>query len=483
MAPKHPRPNILLFITDGMQARTLLPGHDCKTPTVDGLISRGVHIRGAHTPLPTCSPARASLMTGLLPHNHGVLEVEHGVDSDQCVLRETHPHWAQRLREGGYTTAYFGKWHVERSGALERFGWDTYDIRGASHHASASQKGLAVDETLIPTTVRLYQGPEGYNDTLKYAVTDVPPEERQIGLPATQACLWLEEEAPSDRPWCCVASHYEPNESLIVGREAHEQYDVKTLTLPKNLHDNLTDRPNIYRRNQQMWKDVSDDEWRNILACYYGRITELDKQLARILTSLESIGQLDNTIVIFTSDHGRYVGSHGLEAHNFGGFEEIYAIPMVVAGPNVVRGAVTDAQVGFHDLGSTILELAGEKPFEPLDSRSFADVLQDPIGAAANHRNGYAEYFGSRFRLTQRIYWEDEWKFVFNGFDFDELYNLADDPWEMHNLINLPEQTDRIRHMMASIWRRMEETGDATLLNSHYHSMRFAPVGPNSGKA
>jgi choline-sulfatase len=474
-------PNFLLFITDGMQARTLSAGHDCRTPTIDALASRGVHITGAHTPLPTCSPARASLMTGLLPHNHGVLEVEHGVDEDQSVLREAHPHWAQRLRASGYATAYFGKWHIERTGELDRFGWTTFDTRGASLHANASQKGLSVDDSLDPESVRMYEGPEGYNDTLKYAITDVPPEDRQIGLPAKQACDWLEAEAPADEPWCCCVSYYEPNESLIVGRDAYEQYDPEALTLPESLRDDLSDRPNIYQRDQQIWKDVSDDEWRQILACYYGRITELDGQVAVVLDALESTGQLDDTVVIVTSDHGRYVGGHGLEAHNFGGFEEIYAIPMVVAGPGVAEGVKTGAHVGFHDLCPTILELSGSEPFDAADSLSFADLLQDPIGSAENHRTGYAEYHGTRFRLTQRIAWEDDWKFVFNGFDFDELYNLADDPWEMTNLVARSEHAERVRRMMTDVWRRMHETGDTTILNTHYHSMRFAAVGPNTG--
>mgnify|MGYP001173176804 CR=1 FL=1 len=93
--------------------------------------------------------------------------------------------------------------------------------------------------------------------------------------------------------------------------------------------------------------------------------------------------------------------------------------------------------------------------------------------------SGYAEYHGTRFPLAQRIYWQGDWKFVFNGFDFDELYNLAADPAEMRNLVGDPEQADRVRSMMSEIWTRLENTGDRALLNSHYYSMRFAAVGPN----
>ena len=86
-------------------------------------------------------------------------------------------------------------------------------------------------------------------------------------------------DAPADRPWCCVASYYEPNEAMVVGREAYSLYDVDHLALPINLRDDLSDRPNFYRRQQQIFAGLGDDEWRHALACYYGRISEIDLQL------------------------------------------------------------------------------------------------------------------------------------------------------------------------------------------------------------
>src|SRR5690554_7371945 len=117
------RPNILFLMADAMQARVLAPGHPALTPNMDRLVQRGVRFARAYTPNAVCSPARASLMTGLLPHNHGVLHVTHNVYNDQSCLRLDHPHWAQRLEQVGYSTGYFGKWHVERTNRLESFGW------------------------------------------------------------------------------------------------------------------------------------------------------------------------------------------------------------------------------------------------------------------------------------------------------------------------------------------------------------------------
>ena len=117
------KPNFLFFLPDGMQAETVDPEHICLTPNIGRVADRGMRFTSAHATLPTCSPSRASLMTGLLPHNHGVLQVEHCADEDQCNLRVKHPHWAQRLQNIGYHTGYFGKWHIERSNKLENFGW------------------------------------------------------------------------------------------------------------------------------------------------------------------------------------------------------------------------------------------------------------------------------------------------------------------------------------------------------------------------
>ena len=471
-------PNILLFIADGLRAQSLDPDLQVVAPHIRNLAERGVEIHNAYTPLPTCSPARASLMTGLRPHNHGVLQVEHTVDSDQSVLRADKPHWAQRLQSAGYQTAYFGKWHVERTLQLQDFGWEISHTLGREGHRKTSAQGMVAESALDPALSRYHQGPEGYNDTLHYGVSDEPLGQRPISRTTDAACAYLQ-SAPSDRPWCCVASYYEPNEAMLVGREAYEHYEVEKLALPANLRDDFSGRPKIYRRQQQIFAHLSAAQWRQALACYYGRITEINVQLGRLLGVLEAKGFLENTLVVFTSDHGKYVGSHGFEAHNFGPFEEIYNIPLIVAGPGVARGIATRARVGFHDLCPTLLELAGAAPIQVPDSRSFVPLLHHPKGHEACFRSGYAEYHGTRFPLAQRIYWEDEWKFVFNGFDFDELYNLDQDPAEMHNLASAPEQSERIRYMMGRIWEHLEATADRALVNTHYYSMRFACVGPN----
>ena len=130
----------------------------------------------------------------------------------------------------------------------------------------------------------------------------------------------------------------------------------------------------------------------------------------------------------------------------------------------------------------TILELAGAAPVDNLDAKSFAAELAAPGTNGDAFSEGYAEYFGSRFSLIQRVLWHGPWKMIFNGFDFDELYNLEDDPAEMNNLAHDEQYQDVIQDLVARIWRVIRDTGDRAILETHYYPMRFAAIGPNAAK-
>lgn len=475
------RPNVLLFLTDGMQADTVDSGHPCLTPNFDALAARGVQFTNAHTTCPTCSPARASLLTGLLPHNHGVLEVEHGRDADQCVLRTDRPHFAQRLTASGYRTGYFGKWHVERTNQLDQFGWQDSIVKGAEHLSGLGRGDQGPRTYDLDDSLTGYiEGPPGYNRVLHWGVTDTPLDDRYPGLTLRDAEDWIERAVHDDDPWCCCVSFSEPNEALIAGRSAWEKHDVQSIPLPQNFFDDMSDRPNLYRREQAIGRDYSEDHWRAARACYMARISELDELFGRLMMRLESADALDKTIVVLVSDHGRYVGAHGFEAHNFGAFEEIYRIPMIAAGPGIAHGECCAAPVSIADLCPTLCEVTGSEQIDVPDSKSMVPLLRDPTDLPGRFETGFAEYHGTRFSLTQRIVWRDNWKFVFNGFDFDELYDLSSDPYEMQNLASNLEHKSRIESMMADVWEWIRRTNDRAILETHYYSMRLAAVGPNA---
>lgn len=478
--PAH-QPNILLFMPDAVNAGAIEAASQCIVPNIDRLAARGLRIRGAHSVAPVCSPSRASLMTGVLPHNHGVLQVEHCTDDDQSRLRTRLPHWAQRLTQAGYRTGYFGKWHIERSNRLEDFGWQ---VNGCDEAAAYRDIGVGVEdaETLLDgdSFARYIEGPEGYNPVLHYGVTQAPTGERRFARSTDLACDFIRRAGgPGAAPWACCVSFSEPNTPVIAGREAFERYDIDAIELPANLRDELAGRPALYRRAQRVQADTSERQWRELRAVYFALLTEIDAQLGRLMDTLEEQGILDDTLVIVTADHGRYVGEHGFDNHNFGAFEGPYRIPMILAGPGVAKGQATDAYVSLMDLCPTLIEAAGAPPMENLDGRSFLPLLGDPQGRAPDFNACYAESHGTRFELTQRVYWEGPWKFVFNGFDEDELYNLADDPDELENLASRPDRAERVRYMMARVWERIRQSDDKAMLGTHYLPMRFAAVGPN----
>jgi arylsulfatase A-like enzyme len=473
-------PNILLFIPDAMQAQVTFPENDCKTPNVDRVAARGMRFSRAYCALPTCSPSRASLMTGRLPHNHGVLQVEHCTDEDQCILRDHLPHWAQHLSDAGYRTGYFGKWHVEPDNRVEDFGWQVNGTDATAAYRALGAGVAPVEELVRADSQACYQtNPEGYNRILHYGITDVPPERRRFGVTTDLACEFLDDATRTDRPWACCVSVSEPNTPLIAGKKAFDLYDVDTIKLPENLHDEMHGKPAFYRRQQNIFAHFTEREWKETRACYYALITELDAQFGRLLDTVGRAGQLDNTIVAVLSDHGRYMGAHGFDAHNFGAFEEAYNVPLVIAGPGIASGVETDAPVSLMDLGPTLLELAGAQPLAAPDSKSLAPLLADPVGKRADYDSCYAEYFGTRFWLTQRVLWKGNWKLVFNGFDYDELYDLENDPNELTNRVDDPACRDVYIELMTEIWRTAHRTGDKVLLETHYPPMRFGIVGPN----
>ncbi|MCC7407683.1 MAG: sulfatase-like hydrolase/transferase [Phycisphaeraceae bacterium] len=482
-----PRPNILFLMVDQLQAGVLAEPTKpfCPTPHLDQLAARGLRLTRAYTPNPICSPARASLMTGLLPHNHGVLTVTHCVDPDQSVLRTDKPHWAQRLTAAGYDTAYFGKWHVERSGDLTRFGWQTNVHDGGQRWKDACAKRLGHPHlpgkgTLSPAGH--ITSPEGYTPSLLYGVTDEPAETRGIGFTTNLALDWLAQKphAAADTPWCCFVSVSEPHDPFLAPRKFYDAIDQSSMPMPSSADDNLAGRPNLYRKAADIFRGLTDQQKRQARACYLASVTEIDEQFGRLIHAVEAMGQLDNTLILFTTDHGECLGAHGLYMKNVGAFEEIYNIPLILAGPGVAHGVTSGGRVGLHDLCPTLCDLAAVDPIHSADSRSFAPLLRDPLAHAADFTTGFAEYHGTRQLLTQRIVWDGSYKLVHNGFDFDELYNLADDPHELRNLANLPEHRPQLRRMMALAWQSMKRTGDHTLVNTGYPILRLAPIGPQA---
>ncbi|NUP99573.1 MAG: sulfatase-like hydrolase/transferase [Armatimonadetes bacterium] len=469
------QPNLLFLMADQMQGRVLDPGHPCRTPQFDRLAARGVRFPRAYTPNPVCSPARASLMTGLLPHEHGVVQVTHCVAEGQAELRES-PHWAERLAAAGYRTGYFGKWHVERSECPSRFGWQVDGSLHSSRYGERRRELAGGSPPRFLEEVRV-QGPEGWPPQRLGGVLDRPAERRGMGVAVSLAEDFLSEALAGAQPWCCFVSVTEPHDPYDTTAAYRDLYPPAAISPAANWDHDLAAAPGLYRKAARVFAGLTLAEKQQLAACYWGSISEIDTQFGRLLAKLEEAGATDETIVVLTSDHGDFLGAHGLYQKNVGAFEEAYQVPLVVAGPGCAAGQVSWARVGLHDLCPTLLHLCGAEPVTTPAARSFAPVLARPTDCA-DYQQGYAEYFGTRHWWSQRVIWDGPWKLVWNGFDQDELYHLHLDPYELNNLIDVPDLQGRVRALMAQAYRTIAATDDHPLGRLSYASLQLAPFGP-----
>ena len=473
------RPNILFLMTDQQQAGTVDPGSLCQTPTLDRLSAQGTRFARAHTVNAICSPTRASLLTGVYPSQHGMVDCEHAVPPYRASLKADLETWSQRLAQAGYRCGYFGKWHVERSKRLERFGFQEYDVQeSAASGYGAYRRSLGLPEAPTAYLERFVVPRPGYASYPLYGVLDEPPEGTNAYYLYDRGIDFLRRMAAGNDPWCCFVSTSGPGDPSHVPVDYWRRYDPADIPVPPSFGDDLADRPNVYRRAQGLWKGVAWEDHAKTIACYYARTTLIDQQMGRIIEALEETGQADNTIVVYFNDHGIMMGSHGLHCLGVFPFEEGYRVPLIVRWPGQgQQGAVCDELVNTLDLAPTLLEMAGCGALAQGEGRSLAPLLRGERPGDWPD-DSFAEFHGQRFFYTQRIVWTKRHKYIFNGFDFDELYDLEADPFEMRNLAGDPAHAPVVEEMAGRMWAHIRAIGDENMLNARYGSLRFAPIGP-----
>jgi len=472
------RPNLLILMADHVGGQFVAPQSQCLKPNLDRLAAEGVRFSRCYTPLGMCSPARASLMTATYPSTHGVWDCTHTQRKRWVDVSPELVHWAQRLVEAGYRTAYFGKWHLTQSSRLEDYGWQEYEI----------DRSTTMRAPRIPGT-EVVSRKEGYRDVVLAAVRrDDPPAPHH---PAYDLGIdFIRRRASAGEPFCCFVSTSEPGGACAPPKRFLDMYDLDATQVSPTLRDDLVGKSEMLRRMQAGWKDLSDDDWRKITTCYLAELTFLDSEVGRILQVLRDTGCYEDTIILFLADHGRMLGAHGLVGLGLGlAYEEVYKVPLIIRLPGRLldeagnhRGReVSDALVSLVDVGPTLLDFCRLAPLPQAQGRTLRPLIE---GAADKDQwqEAYAEFFAQRFMYTQRIVWHRDWKYVFSPGGVDELYHLAADPYEQNNLAADPQHRDLVVDMAKRMWRKMAQIGDESLLNTHYTTLRTAPVGPLSGQ-
>ena len=299
-------PNILLVITDQQQGATVDPGAPCVTPNADRLAREGVRFTRGYTPVGLTGPAHASLMTGVYPSRHGMLNnywTQGAIRPDIEPSLKTYP---ERLREAGYALSTTGKWAETKTRTAEDFG---FFVKGG--RVIEMRKGRKKVPRKIKTGIRIER--PGWPPYVLCGVSPEAPETDMDWRVMTGTVEEIERLAGVDRPWMIRAKFNAPHDSFIGYEPYIGRYKIDEIQLPANFDDDLTTKPNIYRRQyEELWKTLSRDDFRMALMCYWAFTTFVDDMLGRILDALDRTGQAGDTLVIFTSDHGDMATSHKL---------------------------------------------------------------------------------------------------------------------------------------------------------------------------
>jgi len=297
---------------------------------------------------------------------------------------------------------------------------------------------------------------------------------------ASGGIAMLGEFAETGRPWLLEIHFPEPHDPFSPHVEFAKRYSAEEVPLPANWHEEYTDKPGMNRKEAENYQDLMEEDVRQAIAHYWAYNEELDHQVGRILDALEESGQAGNTLVVFTTDHGELLGNHGMFIKGWMPYEETHRIPMVARWPGQIpAGSQARQLVHLHDWAHTFCEVGGVEPLPYDDGISLMDVLRDPADTPS--RDAIMNtYYGGEFLYTQRILITERYKYVFNGFDIDELYDLEEDPGENVNCIDAPSYAEARDRLRCRLYEEMDRLDDPYQGRWKYHAGRYLPhpAGP-----
>lgn len=440
------RPNILLIHSDQHRFDCLgVNGHPLAvTPNLDRLAGQGANFTHAFTPNPVCSPARACLQTGTWATTHRCVTIP-GTEAFQVADPDL-PVLTQLIADAGYSVGHVGKFHKEVTGGPTDHGAETY----ISTHA---YKAWRAEQRLPPQPRQM--GLYGETDP------HIRPEQSTLAWQADHVLDLMDTFAGRDRPFLLRWDPPEPHLPNVLPEPYATMFPQERITPWSSFPDPLESKPEAQRRTRQRWgtDDWSWAQWAPIVQRYLGEIALLDTQVGRLLDRLDHLGLAQNTLVVYTTDHGDMCGGHGMMDKHYVMYDDVMRVPLIVRWPDVIAtGQASDAMVIHElDLARTLLGAAGAgvpATFIGLD-------LLDLLSGRASRPDVFAQYQGTHQGLySQRMLRDRQFKYVYNPVAIDELYDLAVDPGELTNLINEAGHADRLAAMRQRMAQWMVEIGD-----------------------
>jgi arylsulfatase A-like enzyme len=456
-------PNILLIHSDQHRYDCLgVTGHPLvQTPHLDRMAADGALFTHAFTPTPNCSPARNSLLTGQWSFQHGVITAAEGDEASRGP-RPDAVTFSRLLAEQGWYLGYVGKWRVDavRLPTDRQFGFHDFvpeeayaDWRRDAGIAPAFEWPTGEQR---PTSERILDFFAGRVDP------HVEPERSRLAWGADHVISLLERR-PRDRPFCLRWDPSGPHLPNVVPEPYASLYSPAEIEPWPGFDDPLIGKPYIQAQQRRTWavEDWTWSDWSRVVGRYLGEISLLDAQIGRILAALEDSGAADDTLVVYTADHGDLCGSHGMWDKHYVLYDDVVRVPLIARWPSrITAGTVHSGFVSHElDLASSFLSVAG---IEPPDSFAGTSLI-DQLASSALTREDIitVDHGPAQFGLySQRMLRERRWKYIWNLTGEDELYDLEHDPGELHNLARDPTarpELDRLRLRLLQWLRQIAD--------------------------
>ncbi|MCF6283990.1 MAG: sulfatase-like hydrolase/transferase [Candidatus Hydrogenedentes bacterium] len=411
------RPNIIFLLSDDQRPDTIaaLGNPVIETPNLDALVAEGVRFSRAVCATPLCVPSRAEILTGVGGFRNGFRAGRRAIDPALAT-------WAGTLRGAGYHTWYVGKWHND--GMPTTRGYE--ESLGLFHSGGAKWWKPQVDGNGQPVT-----GYKGWifqsDDGEKYPELGVGLTPNISAKFADAAITFIERD--HDKPYFLHVNFTAPHDPLLVPPGYEDKYDPDAIPLPKNFAPvHPFDHGNLDGRDEQVLPAPRTEAMvRKDIALYYAVVSHLDAQVGRILEALERSGEKDNTILIYTSDHGLAMGSHGLRGKQ-NMYEHTVNVPLIIRGPGIPQGRQSDAQCYLRDLFPTTCDLVGMDIPPTVEGKSLQPLW---TGESESIYDAVFCHYGD----VQRMIRTDRWKLIYYPhLDRTQLFDLKNDPEERNDL-------------------------------------------------
>ena len=443
------KPNIVLLMADDLNTALSGFGHpQCKTPRLDALAKRGVRFENMHCQYPVCGASRASLMTGLYPYTNGML-------GNSGNLRKNLPDVvtiSQLFRQNGY--------HAGRVSKIYHMGIPSEILAGTADHDDPASWDETVNIKALEQTAPGKRTEWSPKDTSSQTFTGVEAStddlEHADGMASDAAIAFLKRNR--DRPFFLGCGFVRPHVPLVAPSKYFDIYDRDAMIAPSVPDGDLEDVPKVIRQYKANSRyGVTPELHKGLLEAYYASISYMDAQVGRVLDALDDLGLQENTIVIFSSDHGYLLGHHNkFQKQHL--FEEATRVPFILSVPWMpgTHGRSCKQITELVDLYPTLAELSGLIPPNNLHGESLLTLLENPSTKNWNKKMAFtiSRSGGESIRT-------DDWRFTHWGFGAkgEELYDRKTDPDEFNNLARDPKYASQLAQLKHRLEAKRVEAG------------------------